>query len=346
MHSGTIYCGYLALALATGASAVAETVYVDQRNGSTNASPYKTIQLAISDPNATEVVIFPGVYRENIYISRNIRLIGYDGPNTTVIDGSSAGTVISIDRGFNVTIEGLKITSGSIGISQPTAGTLRVKNCVICGNTAHGIHVSRTESGNAPTVYIDNCVFIANSADGLYMAGVNIGGATSGASWIPVIRLFNCVFVGNGSFGLNSNFTDWHYGRLGGGSFTIDLNDFSNNGAGSYNTALFGPGQEISVGTAYTFTPEFVGGSSTSCNQDFRLVQASQCRDAGQVGIGWLDPDGTRNDLGAFGGPGAQRFYTNPNDGPVVREVTIDQGFVPRGSTFTVRAKGAVRDGQ
>jgi hypothetical protein len=86
-----------------------------------------------------------------------------------------------------------------------------------------------------------------------------------------------------------------------------------------------------------------VGGSATSCNQDFRLTPNSQCRDAGQAGIGWLDPDGTRNDIGAYGGPGAATFYTNPNDGPIIREVTIDKGMVPKGETFTIRAKGAVR---
>jgi hypothetical protein len=47
--------------------------------------------------------------------------------------------------------------------------------------------------------------------------------------------------------------------------------------------------------------------------------------------------------VGAYGGPGAQRFYTNPNDGPIVREVTIDKGLIPKGETFTIRAKGAVR---
>jgi hypothetical protein len=56
-----------------------------------------------------------------------------------------------------------------------------------------------------------------------------------------------------------------------------------------------------------------------------------------------LNADGTRNDIGAYGGPGAATFYTNPNDGPIIRSVSIDPGVVPRGSPFTIRAKGAVR---
>ncbi len=321
-------------------NARAEVVYVDQRMGGTTASPYVTIQLAVNDPNATEVIIFPGVYKENLTINRNIKLVGYDGPNTTALDGSAGGTAINIDRGFLVTIEGLKISSASTGIYQSTAGTLYVRNCVICGNTSNGIYVHRSETGNAPYVYIDNCVFIANTGNGLYMQGIKAG--TLRYSYIPYIRLYNCIFVGNGSYGLDSNFTDWSYG-LNSGGFTIDYNDFSDNGSGSYDPGLFGPGQEISVGHAFTYAPEFVGGAGSDCDQDFRLAPGSQCRDAGQFGIGWLDPDGSRNDLGAFGGPGAQRFYTSPNDGPIVRDVKIDEGTVPRGGTFTIRATGAIR---
>ena len=93
--------------------------------------------------------------------------------------------------------------------------------------------------------------------------------------------------------------------------------------------------------------PEFVGGVGQVCNKDFRLLLASPptspCQDKGDPGMGFLDPDGTQNDIGAYGGPGAQHFYTNPNDGPMVRSVTIDQGLVPQGETVTIRATGAVR---
>ena len=109
-------------------------------------------------------------------------------------------------------------------------------------------------------------------------------------------------------------------------------------------TSLFGSGASISAGAhSFSVAPDFVGGSSYGCNQDYRLLPTSVCRNAGQPGLGWLNPDGTRNDIGAYGGPGAATFYTNPNDGPIIRNVTIDQGMVPKGSTFTIRATGAVR---
>jgi hypothetical protein len=94
---------------------------------------------------------------------------------------------------------------------------------------------------------------------------------------------------------------------------------------------------------SFSLPPDFVGGSAYACNQDYRLSPGSPCRNAGAFGVRWLNPDGTRCDMGAYGGPGAATFFTNPNDGPIIRNVTIDQGMVPKGSTFTIRATGAVR---
>jgi len=127
------------------------------------------------------------------------------------------------------------------------------------------------------------------------------------------------------------------------GQITLDYNDYAANGSGNYSS-VFGPAGRISVGAnSFSGTPDFVGGSAYTCNQDYRLSPASPCRNAGASGVGWLNPDGTRCDIGAYGGPGAATFFTNPNDGPIIRNVTIDQGMVPKGSTFTIRATGAVR---
>lgn len=60
----------------------------------------------------------------------------------------------------------------------------------------------------------------------------------------------------------------------------------------------------------------FVGGTGSVGSRDFRLFAGNNpCINTGLPGNSRLDPDGTRNDMGAYGGPGAQRFYTSPNDG-------------------------------
>lgn len=88
----------------------------------------------------------------------------------------------------------------------------------------------------------------------------------------------------------------------------------------------------------------FVGGTGSVGSRDFRLFAGNNpCINTGLPGNSRLDPDGTRNDMGAYGGPGAQRFYTSPNDGPFIRNVTVRQVLVPEGATFTIDATGAVR---
>jgi hypothetical protein len=56
-----------------------------------------------------------------------------------------------------------------------------------------------------------------------------------------------------------------------------------------------------------------------------------------------MDPDGTTNDVGAYGGPGAATFFDHPTDGPMVRELTVTPGSVPQGTPLTIRAVGSVR---
>ena len=127
------------------------------------------------------------------------------------------------------------------------------------------------------------------------------------------------------------------------GNIILDYNDYVDNAGGSYSS-LIGPAGRFSAGAnSFSAQPGFVGGSAYACNQDYRLSPTSPCRNTGAFGVGWLNPDGTRDDIGAYGGPSAASFFTNPNDGPIIRNVTIDQGMVPKGSTFTIRATGAVR---
>jgi len=323
----------------------AATLYVDQRygpggNGSTNA-PYNTIQAAINDGRSTEVIVYPGTYTENLTILKNIRIVGYDGPHTTAIDGSAGGSAVSLAQGLAVSLTGLKISSGVFGVYQPAQGTIYLRNCIMCGNRRHGVFVECTTSTTSPTLYMDNCICVANGGSGLYIYG-NKGGYPY--NWIPTVRAHNNILIGNSGFGMELFVRDYtanyplHLGEI-----TVDYNTYEANAAGNYSS-LFGPAGLISVGpNSFSGTPDFVGGSDYTCNQDFRLSPASPCRNAGSPGVGWLNPDGTRCDIGAYGGPYAATFYTNPNDGPIVRSVTIDQGMVPKGSTFTIRATGAVR---
>ena len=322
------------LILTAGLTLLADTRYVDKNFGpggdGTKIRPFNTIQGAMDTLFCDVVIVMPGTYSENLVINKNLKLYGYDGPQTTRVEGSNGGaSTIAISSGFNVTIEGLNISSGRYGVSQLSQGTLRLRNCIFSSNQLSGTYIV-TEYGKWPVVCIYNCIYVANGGSGIY---VNCTYTSSH----PDLNVLNTVFIRNGSYAIETTTLN-SYSQ--GGRIVHNYNDVMDNALGQYSAnilAKYPPGAN-----SFSLAPEFVGGDTVSC-QDFRLLPSSPCKDQGDSGIGFLDPDGTRNDIGAYGGPGAQTFYTNPNDGPIVRSVTIDQGLVPRGGTFTIRATGAVR---
>ena len=328
----------------------ATTVYVDksfapcdQSDGSQQA-PYCTIQQTITeDFNSDEIIVYPGIYTENILITKNLTLRSYDGPHTTTIDGSmhvARFDTVTLNQNISVVIEGLKISSGRYGVYVPKGTSLRLRNCVMCSNQSHGLMIDHTDESKIPSVIVYNCVFVANVGSGVFIGVVNAGGGYHPAYF----SMRNSILVGNTEYGVNI-FPYWDPGVYKNAErITLDYNNCVNNAIGDYYPNAFCSGRAYSCGPhSISVPPDFVSGPGTVCNKDFRLKDISLCVDAGDPGMGWIDPDGTRNDMGAYGGPGAQRFYTNPNDGPIVREVILPQGMVPKGETFEIRATGAVR---
>lgn len=330
----TFAAGLCALAAITSTTS-AVTVYVDQRNGSPTNSPYNTIQAAINASDSDVIIVMPGTYNESLWIPKSVKIYGYDGPRTTIASGVGGGTAITVQQGLNVWIEGLTISSGYYGVYLGTSGYLNMRNCIICGNSSHGVRIERTSDTTTPELFMSNCILTSNVGSGLFWDQFLSGGVSE---FYPNVTVYNTIIAANSRYAIEAERNDYSTGTI-----LLDYNDYVGNGLGQFNY-LIGPGLRFSEGShSLSIAPAFVGGNSYQCNQDFRLLPSSPCKDAGHPGIGFLDADGTRNDIGAYGGPGAQHFYTNPNDGPVIRSVTIDQGMVPKGSTFTIRATGAVR---
>jgi hypothetical protein len=74
-------------------------------------------------------------------------------------------------------------------------------------------------------------------------------------------------------------------------------------------------------------------------NDDYSLQEGSPSIDTGVPGAANTDPDGSRNDMGMFGGPYAQ-FWTRPYTGPIVTSVEVTPSSVQQGGTITIRATG------
>ena len=341
--SGLVLLFLLALAgFAGGVSAA--TIYVDQAYGpggdGSQEMPFDTIQAAINSGAGETIIVYPGTYNENINVTANLKIIGYDGPYTTRIVGSlppGDHDVVTLAESIIVTIQGFNISGGRYGIYEPQDTTLYLKNCVVCANLSHGLNIVNTNA-KPPHATVVNNVFANNTGSGI--AFVAYDGIASD-TYPPFLTALNNIFFANSAYGIQDsilNAISSYKERI-----VLDYNDTSGNSLGGYSPN-FGTGKTYPTGIhSITLPPEFVGGTGPSAGKDFRLRPTSPCRDTGNPAIAYLDPDGTVNDMGAYGGPGAQRFYTNPNDGPIVREVTIDKGLIPKGETFTIRAKGAVR---
>ena len=153
----------------------ATTLIVDLNGG----GQYTTIMAAIQDASSTNhdtVKVWPGIYNEQVTLSKDITLMG-SGHEDTFITGSFNPATIIMTSGR---LQWFQITStGGNGINL-SGGT--VKNCVIIGSSGNGIYVP---SG---TSQIINCVLYQNVGAGIYLAS-------------GVVNVTNCISRGNGSYG-------------------------------------------------------------------------------------------------------------------------------------------------
>jgi hypothetical protein len=305
---------------------------------------YTSVQDAINDTNvsADTVLVYPGLYQENILINRSVTLKAYDGPLLTCIDGSlhtmnnaQPDTIVVNSNLTDVRIIGFCLTGGQNGLLVKTSSTVLVANCVAQGNTVNGFSFVFTQSTTPPTITLHNNVLVSNGGSGVFMTIPTTFGLRS---FFPC-DIRNNIFASNTRYGIEANVTsNFEQCQL----LHIDYNDYSGNISGDYSSGI-GTGQCVVPGPGEKHaSPGFVG-SAIGAGVDVRLLSNSQCRNAGDPAAIYEDPDGTRCDMGAYGGPESLTFYEQPNDGPVIKNVVIMPGSVPKGGTFTIHATGSVR---
>jgi parallel beta-helix repeat protein len=163
---------------------LARTWYVTLDDGSGDAV---TIQAGIDSASAGDtVMVHPGTYVENIdFLGKTIVVTSEYGPDSTVIDGNQAGSVVTFSSGetVNSVLEGFTITNGS--------GTYFDSYWEYGGG---GIFCS----GSAPTIQYN--VITGNAA--------NNGGGIGAVYVSPVVITHNVIFENS------ANVTP---GRIGGG---------------------------------------------------------------------------------------------------------------------------------
>ncbi|MBK7156601.1 MAG: M4 family metallopeptidase [Sandaracinaceae bacterium] len=111
---------------------------------------FPTVQDAIlAAPDEGRVEICAGLYLEHLVIdSKHLTIVAASGEGTATIDGSGAGSVVSIFDS-NVTLEGLVITNGSAAFPDGAGidaviGSLVVDGCTIANNRGRGIHAANS----------------------------------------------------------------------------------------------------------------------------------------------------------------------------------------------------------
>jgi predicted outer membrane repeat protein len=245
----------------------------------------KAIDNKLVDSGDT-ILVEQGIYIENIVIlGKDIIVKSIDGSDNTTISGKRRSNTIIIN---NSTIDGFHVVDGNanhkIGGGILINGSGVVKNCRITDN------------------------FAESKGGGIYMNGNG--------------KIYNSI--------INSNFS-----QAGGGIYILDgkceiINNtlFNNdvylegNCSGSIliNNIIYKSYPDITVGDnvyidsvsiEYSLLDYYVQNSSHTIITDpqfedyilFKLQPSSPCIDAGHPDVKYNDIDGTRNNIGAYGGP-------------------------------------------
>jgi hypothetical protein len=137
------------------------------------------------------IAICEGDYTENLEIDHSLHLLGMDGSEATIIDGSGSAPVITVNSG-ELTVEGLTLTNGQgaftyLDIEETTmeagggilangADALNMFDVIVSNNSAEvGAGVFAPTAG---TLSISGCEFTDNEAQG----GRSQGGAVAASS--------------------------------------------------------------------------------------------------------------------------------------------------------------------
>jgi len=309
-----ILAGTLGFALPAGAASfyVNASATCAGADGSA-AKPFCTIQAGVGKAATGDTVqVAAGTYYEDVSISnKGLRILGAD-PATTVVQGfSSPFTVSGFSTAASVEIAGFTVTGGSgNGVGFGSANlTGWVHNCIIVGNPS-GIAV-----WGGANIRVNNNVITGSSYQAVYVA------TNSGIAFYSNILMNS----GTGAFADGCNQQAPIYSSY---------NRYFGNGTNRRTNC--GDPPFSSTNDSDNSDPKLVDPG----NGDYHLQPGSPNVDAGRPGAVDKDPDGSRNDQGVYGGPGAIAFWPNAAGMPVVTGLSSSPHDVAVGGTFTITGTG------
>ncbi len=300
-------------------SVFAATLVVNQFNGH-----YYTINDAYNDAvDHDTILIYPATYLESVSILKPITLKGLD-PNSTKIKSNSTTVTINSDSVF---IEGVCIKGVSIGLRINTS-TAYINNCIF-EDSAKGIYVDEKSSE------INNCIF-RNCND-----GVNFRLNSNGIFSNNIID--NCsengIYLATVCCATRTIDVDFYNNIIT--NCDVAIRSYYINCTGYINYNCFYGNSNITSGSGITLDPENIFEDPLLFDiqaSNFYLQSSSPCIDTGNPNVQYNDYDGTRNDMGIFGGP--QQWGSG---NPTVLDILITPESVYPGETFDIEATGQIK---
>jgi parallel beta-helix repeat protein len=155
---------------------------------------YPSIMAAIeAAPDGAVVKVKPGRYTETVTINRPLELRG-PGDGAAQLVGNGQGPVIEIVGTINVTVEGLAVSNGRVGIFVRESQGVVIANNIVENNELRGIHVM-----NASAEIGGNVIRGTQAPFGI---GIHIANASA---WPRSVVEDNLVEA-NGHMGISTNF--------------------------------------------------------------------------------------------------------------------------------------------
>jgi hypothetical protein len=235
-------------------------------------------------PEGATITCNPGF---RLSVAGKLKALGtLDSPITLTSDSPTAKWQgIYVEPGYTtdplleVELQYCRIENAYYGIEMSPNDCVRklsIDHTVFVNNEWSGIQYSwfRDQTSSVTMdITITNCTFDNNGMGNLVLdEDLGLGGGPDVSNYFVTLR--------------NNIFANGNVAVYGAGTVTEEYNDFFNS---LYNTG------EISS-TSITADPLFVD----AANGDYHLQENSPCIDAGNPDPQYNDPDGTRNDMGAY----------------------------------------------